>query len=275
MTALGPSSTVTYETKDRIGYITLNRPDKRNALNMAVWRAVGDATAQAEADKDVRVIILRGAGKSFCAGLDLSAENDILHLLTGDSGAVQKVEFFRIVREAQQIHCRLEELRVPVIAAIHGHCLGAGLELVLCCDMRFCTADTQFGLPEARLALITDVGGLQRLPKVVGPGHAREIAFRGHRFDADKARRIGLVNDTFDDKETMDAAVLEIAREIAENPPLAVQGAKEVLLFDYLRGTQRSLEYNAARNAMIVPSEDLGEAFSAYMQKRKAAFKGA
>jgi enoyl-CoA hydratase len=141
--------------------------------------------------------------------------------------------------------------------------------------VRYCAADTQFGLPEARLALITDVGGLQRLPKVVGPGHAREIAFRGHRFDADRALRIGLVNDVFADKAALDAAVLDIAREIAANPPLAVQGTKEVLLFDYLQGAQRSLEYNAARNAMIVPSQDLGEAFAAYMQKRKGEFRGA
>jgi enoyl-CoA hydratase len=132
-----------------------------------------------------------------------------------------------------------------------------------------------FSFPEAKLGFITDVGGLQRLPRVVGRGHAKEIAFRGHRFDANRALAINLVNDVFPDRETLDKKGTDMAEEIASNPPLAVQGAKEVFLFDEEAGLEESLEYNAARSSMIVPSEDLFEAVSAYMQKRKGVYKGA
>ncbi len=266
---------VTYERIGHVGFVTLNRAEKRNALNLAVWNALDEAVGSAESDAEARVVILRGNGKSFCAGLDLSPDNEIISTITGATGARQKSEFFKLVKRAQEIYTRLEYLTRPTIAAIHGHCLGAGLELVLCCDIRLCSKDTAFALPEATLAMITDVGGLQRLPRVVGPGHAREIAYRGHRFDAEKALRINLVNDVYDDKETLDRKALEMAEEISGNPPLAVQGTKEVFLFQEQMGLNESLDYNAARSAMIVPSEDLGEAVSAYLQRRKGEFKGA
>ena len=147
--------------------------------------------------------------------------------------------------------------------------------MVLCCDLRFCSAETQFGLPEPTLAIITDAGGLQRLPRVVGRGHAREIAFRGHRFDAERARSINLVNEVYPSPESLEAGARAIAEEIAANPPLAVQGAKEVLLFNEEATLDRSLEFNASRSSMILPSEDLYEAIAAYMEKRKGKFKGA
>lgn len=266
---------VTYNRDDHIGVITLNRPEKRNALNPAVWNALDRAIGMAEEDGEARVVLLRGEGQSFCAGLDLSPENELFSAVNRAPDATQKVWFFREVRKTQDIHTRLERILKPTIALIHGHCLGAGLELVLCCDIRLCSQETLFAFPEAKLGFITDVGGLQRLPKVVGKGHAREIAFRGHRFDANRAKTINLVNDVFPDKETVEEKGREMAEEIAGNPPLAVQGAKEVLLFDEEVSLEESLEYNAARSSMIVPSEDLFEAISAYMQKRKGEFKGA
>jgi len=229
----------------------------------------------AEEDEGARVFLLRGEGKSFCSGLDISAENEITTALGGTPGASQKLNFFKLVRKTQDIHTRLERLTRPTVAVIHGHCLGAGLELVLCCDIRLCSQETIFALPEAKLGLITDVGGLQRLPKIIGPGHAREMAFRGHQFDAARAQAVNLVNDVYADKETLDAKAMEMAEEIASNPPLAVQGAKEVMLFDEEVPLNQSLDYNAARSCMIVPSEDLFEAITAYTQKRKGEFKGA
>ena len=266
---------VTYHREGHIGFITLNRPDKRNALNPVVWKALDQAIERAEADGEARVILVSGTGKSFCAGLDLSPENELFSVVGQTPDAAQKVWFFKEVRKTQDVHTRLERLTRPTIALIHGHCLGAGLELVLCCDIRLCTEDTLFAFPEAKLGFITDVGGLQRLPRVVGKGHAREIAFRGHRFDAQRAHAIQLVNDLFPDKETLEIKGREMAEEIAGNPPLAVQGAKEVLCFDEEASLEESLEYNAARSSMIVPSQDLMEAVSAYMQKRQGAFKGA
>jgi enoyl-CoA hydratase len=271
----GSNDLVTYEREGRVGIVTLNRPDKRNALSLAMWNAIGAAVDLAARDTEAAVILLRGAGKSFCAGLDLSPDNEILSKIVGQCNASQKMSFYRDVKHVQQIHTRLERLPQPTIAAIHSHCLGAGLELVLCCDIRLCSQDATFALPEARLAIITDVGGLQRLPKVVGQGHAREIAFRGHKFDANRAKAINLVNDVFPDKETLDKSAMEMALEIAANPPLAVQGAKDVFLYQDGVSVEQALDYTAARSSMIMPSEDLFEAMTAQMQKRQGNYKGA
>jgi len=216
-----------------------------------------------------------GEGKSFCAGLDLSPDNELFSAVANAPGATNKLVFYREVRRVQAIHTRLEKLVKPTIAVMQRHCLGAGLELTLCCDIRLCSEGTLFALPEARLAFISDIGGLQRLAKVVGPGYAREISFRAHQFDSRKAKEIGLVNEVYPDEETLLAKSLEMAEEIAGNPPLAVQGAKEVFLFDEEVSLEESLEYNAARSAMVVPSEDMKEAISAYLEKRKGTFKGA
>jgi enoyl-CoA hydratase len=244
-------------------------------LSLVLWNALDEAIQLAAEDEEARVFLLRGEGKSFCSGLDLSAANELTSALGGTSGASQKLNFFKLVKTTQGIHNRLERLTRPTVAVIHGHCLGAGLELALCCDIRLCSQETIFALPEAKLGLITDVGGLQRLPKIVGPGHAREMAFRGHRFEAARAQAINLVNEVYADKETLDKKAMEMAEEIASNPPLAVQGAKEVTLFDEEVPLDQSLDYNAARSCMIVPSEDLFEAIAAYTQNRKGEFKGA
>lgn len=265
----------TYRRQGHVGVITLNRPEKRNALNVALWDALDAAVSAAAADVECRVVLLRGAGKSFCAGLDLSPDNELIPIITGTPSASQKMHFYGEVKRIQAIHTRLERLSRPTIAAIHSHCLGAGLELALCCDMRFCSEDAVFALPEARLAIITDVGGLQRLPRVVGQGHAREMAFRGHSINAEHARRINLVNDVFADVESLVQQAMHIAEEIADNPPFAVQGAKDVFIFNDNASMDEALDYTAARSTMIMPSEDIFEAMSAHVARRKGTFKGA
>jgi enoyl-CoA hydratase len=272
---ISQSQPAIYERVGQVGIITLNRADKRNALNLKLWKAIGAAVEQAAADKEARVVVLRGAGKSFCAGLDLSPDNEVIAMIMVPPSATQKSEFYKVVRSVQEIHNSLERLPQPTIAAIHGHCLGAGLELAVCCDIRLCSAEAVFALPEATLAIITDVGGLQRLPKVVGQGHAREIAYRGNRFDSAKAKTINLVNEVYPDPETLSQKAMEMATEIAANPPLAVQGAKEVFLYNDQVSLDEALAYTAARSTMIMPSEDLMEAVAAHMEKRKGNFKGA
>lgn len=266
---------VAYYCEDHIGYISLNSPEKRNALNPAVWTALGEAVEKAYADPEARVVLLVGKGKSFCAGLDLSMDNELFAMATGESSASQKNMFFNEIRRVQEIHTRLEKISKPTIAVIQKHCLGAGLEMVLCTDIRLCSEGTIFSMPEAKLGFITDVGGLQRLPKIVGPSHAREISFRGHRFDSKKALAINLVNEVYESDEALQAGALEMAREIAANPPLAVQGAKDVFMYNEEVGLDQALEYNAARSCMIVPSEDMSEAISSFLEKRTGKFKGA
>jgi enoyl-CoA hydratase len=265
---------VTYESKGFIGTITLNRPEKRNALDFALWLALSEALKSAAQDTEARVILLKGAGDSFCSGLDLSPTSEIAGLLSETASAEQKVRLFDLIRRIQAIHTELEILRVPTIAVIQRHCLGAGLELVCSCDMRLCSADAVFALPEARYGIITDVGGLQRLPRIVGRAKAREMAFRGHTIGADEAKSIGLVNEVFETHELLNAKADTIAGEIATNPPLAVQGAKEVLLYSEDVPASKSLEYNAARSSMVLPSEDLLEAFKSFLEKRNPEFRG-
>ena len=270
----GGRGEVTYESEGFIGTITLRRPDKRNALDFALWLSLSEALRKAAQDSEVRVILLKGAGDSFCSGLDLSPTNEVIRLLSEKPSAEQKMRLFDIIKRVQSIYTELEVLRVPTIAVIQGHCLGAGLELVCSCDMRFCSSDALFALPEPRFGIITDVGGLQRLPKIVGRGKAREMAFRGHSIGADEAKRIGLVNEVFDTQEMLYIQASKIGKEIAANAPLAVQGAKEVLLHSEDVSALRSLEYNAARSAMILPSGDLQESFKSYSEKRDPEFKG-
>jgi enoyl-CoA hydratase len=270
----GERGEVTYESKGFIGTITLKRPEKRNALNLALWLALSEALKRAGQDTEVRVILLKGSGHSFCSGLDLSPANEIAGLLSETPSAEQKMRLFDLIRRVQAIHTELEILRVPTIAVIQRHCLGAGLELVCSCDMRLCSADAVFALPEARYGIITDVGGLQRLPRIIGRAKAREMAFRGHTIGADEARSIGLVNEVFETHELLNAKADTIAGEIAANSPLAVQGAKEVLLYSEDVPALKSLEYNAARSSMVLPSEDLLEAFKSLLEKRDPEFRG-
>jgi len=272
--ATGERGEVTYESKECIGTITLKRPEKRNALNVALWLSLSDALKSAAQDSEVRVVLLKGAGNSFCSGLDLSPANEVAGLISEAASAEQKVRLFDLIRRIQAIHTELESVRVPTIAVIQGHCLGAGLELICSCDMRFCSGDAVFALPEARYGIITDVGGLQRLPRIVGRGKAREMAFRGHTIGADEAKSIGLVNEVFETHELLNAKADTVALEIAANSPLAVQGAKQVLLYSEDMSALKSLEYNAARSSMVLPSQDLLESFKSFLEKRDPEFQG-
>ena len=265
---------VIYESKGFVGTITLKRPEKRNALNQALWLALSEALKSAAQDSGARVILLKGEGDSFCSGLDLSPTNEVAGIISEKPSAEQKVRLFDLIKKIQAIHTELEVLRVPTIAVVQRHCLGAGLELVCSCDMRLCSADAIFALPEARYGIITDVGGLQRLPRIVGRGKAREMAFRGHTIGADEAKSIGLVNEVFETHDLLNTQADAIAAEIAANSPLAVQGAKEVLLHSEDVCAMKSLEYNAARSAMVLPSEDLLEAFKSFLEKREPEFRG-
>ncbi|MBU2550236.1 MAG: enoyl-CoA hydratase/isomerase family protein, partial [Proteobacteria bacterium] len=145
-----PESLVTYHRDGHVGFLTLNRPEKRNALHTKLWNALDEALELAENDHEARVFVLGGAGPSFCAGLDLSAENELLALAGAPAGAGQKVALFHEVKRLQAIHTRLDRLNRPTIAWIQRHCLGGGLELALCCDILLCSEDTVFAMPEAR-----------------------------------------------------------------------------------------------------------------------------
>jgi enoyl-CoA hydratase len=162
----------------------------------------------------------------------------------------------------------------PVIAAVHGACIGAGMDLITACDIRLASADATFSVRETRIAMVADVGSLQRLPRVIGDGAAREWIFTGGDYSAQRAREIQLLNDVLPDPAALMTRARELAATIAANSPLAVQGSKHVLGFASRREVDANLDYVAVWNAAFLHSEDLGEAMQAFMQRRPPVFRG-
>jgi enoyl-CoA hydratase len=260
---------------ESVATVELNRPDKLNALNAEAWDTLAPLMRTLDEDRSVRAIVLRGRGRGFTAGLDVM---DIMGRLPVTPGAPpdgeRQARLHAMIRGMQAAVTSLERARVPVIAAVHGACIGGGVDIITACDIRLCAADARFGVRETRLAMVADLGTLQRLPALVGQGIARELVFTGRDFDAAYAERIGLVNRVLPDTDALFAAADALAREIADNPPLAVQGAKQVLNEAQRGDIDRSLEYVATWNAAHLLSQDLGVAVTAFVTKQKPEFAG-
>jgi enoyl-CoA hydratase len=225
-------------------------------------------------DKALRAVVVRSDGKHFSYGLDLPAAFRELGPFLGGGLASARTDLLLLVRDLQRAFTAVARCPVPVIAAIHGWCIGGGLDLAAACDVRLASADARFSLRETKVAMVADLGSLQRLPRIIGQGRVRELAFTGKDITAERALAIGLVNDVYADAAALTAAATAMATEIAGNPPLVVRGAKQVL--DYCEGksVEDGLEYVAAWNSAFLASEDLGEAAAAFAQKRTPTFKG-
>lgn len=262
---------VAIEKAERVATVWLNRPEKSNAMGPDFWPQIRAAFEEIHADKEVRAVIVAGKGKNFSAGLDLVASAGAF---SGTVGSAELDTLFHTIVDMQESFNVVEECRKPVICAVHGACIGGGLDLAAACDIRLCTKDARFSLREARVAMIADLGSLNRLPGIVGKGHARELAFTAKDVNAERALRMGLVNDVYDDQEALMAAARALATEIADAAPLAVQGAKEVMNYCEDKTHRDGLLYAAARSGLILKSGDLMEAVTAFMQKRKPDFKG-
>lgn len=261
---------------ERVEYIVkvvLNRPDKRNAMGPDFWPELLSIFRELDKDPEVRAIVICGAGKHFCAGLDLV--ESIAHFPKGGDG--QTFELFTLhnfITEIQESINAVEECVKPVICAIHGACIGGGLDLAAACDIRLAASDARFSLREARVGMVADLGSLQRLPGIIGQGHTRELAYTAKDIDADHAYIIGLVNAVYPDRNAMLEAAMNMAKEIGRNAPLGVQSAKQVMNYCRDKSIRDGLNYVAARNSQILRSADVIEAFTAFMQKRKPEFKG-
>ncbi|MBK7399685.1 MAG: crotonase/enoyl-CoA hydratase family protein [Myxococcales bacterium] len=255
--------------------LVLTGPAKGNAMGPAFFRDFPLAVKAAMRDPAVRALVVRSEGDHFTYGLDLPAMMSEMGPLMQGGLAQSRTALYEKVRELQGTFDCLADGPKPVIAALHGWCIGGGLDLATACDVRVCSKDARFSVREVRVAMVADLGSLQRLPYIVGEGHARELALTGRDFDAARALRIGLVNDVHEDKQATHDAARAIAREIADNPPLVVQGVKQVMERAKRPVVQAGLEHVAAWNAAFLPSEDLGEAFTAFMTRRKPEFRGA
>jgi enoyl-CoA hydratase len=258
-----------------IAWVFLNRPEKKNAMGPAAWREPIEIFADLDADPEIRVVIVAGKGPCFSAGIDLQGMVPQLpELMDKNQTGATKWRFLPKIKQLQDGISAIERCRKPVIAAIHGHCLGAGLDMATACDIRICSEDAQFSLKEAAVGFVADVGVLQRLPLIVGQGHAREMAFTAKTISAAKAKEILLVGEICPDLPSLMARALELAMEIADNSPLAVQAAKDVFNYCIGKSVDDGLKYVASISANIIPSKDLLEAVTAFAEKRKPKFTG-
>lgn len=262
-------------TSDRVAEVELLGPGKGNAMGPDFWREIPEVFAELDRDRAVRAVVVYGSGDDFSFGLDLPAmAPELAPYLGGGASAASRVELLALVERLQSAFDAIERCRKPVIAAVHGRCIGGGLDLIAACDVRLCSTDATFSLREVKLAIVADLGSLQRLPALIGPGHTRELAFTGKDIDAARAVRIGLCNDSYPDREALLDAARALAREIAENPPLTVQGVKEVMRHGASSPVAEGLARVALWNAAFLPSKDLAEAMRAFQEKRPPKFTG-
>ncbi|MFT3776587.1 MAG: crotonase/enoyl-CoA hydratase family protein [Minicystis sp.] len=262
--------TISLAVDRHVATVTLLRPTMPPAFFFELG-AVFEGLAR---DRDVRAVVVRSSAKAFSYGLDLPAAfQEHGHLFAG-GGAANRAELLALIRRLQGTLTAVAASPVPVIAAIHGACIGGGLDLAAACDIRLASADAKISLREVKVAIVADLGSLQRLPPIIGQGHTRELAFTGKTIDAARAQRIGLVNDVLATHEELYAAAEAMAREIANNPPLTVRGIKDVLGAGEGKTVAEGLEYVATHNAAFLASEDLGEAMAAFLEKREPQYKG-
>ena len=264
------------EKKPPVAWVYLNRPEKKNAMNPPAWREPVSIFRDLDKDPEIRAVVVTGEGPCFSAGIDLVAMMpELPELLEPHQKGGVKWRFLPKLKQLQDAISCIEWCRKPVIAAIHGHCIGAGLDMATACDFRICTRDAQFSLREAAVGFVADVGVLQRLPLIVGQGHTRELAYTAATISADRALEIQLVNRVLEDRKDLLEHAEGLALAIAGNSPLAVQASKDVLNYGIGKSVQEGLDYVASVSANIIPSDDLMEAVTAFAEKRKPRFTGA
>lgn len=274
MTEHQPWKAFTVECKDHVAQVTLIGPGKGNALGPDCWAELPLLFAELDADPDVRAVVLVGSGAQFTYGLDLSAMKNNTGAAPDAGLARQRTEFLTKLQRMQAGITAVADCRKPVIAAVHGWCIGGGVDLISAADIRYASADAKFSVREVKVAMVADLGTLARLPAIIGDGHVRELALTGKNIDAARAEKIGLVNDVFESPEATLAAAHATAQEIAQNPPLVVHGIKNVLDHSRSAGVHDSLRYVAAWNSAFLQSLDLREAVSAVFEKRPPVFRG-
>ena len=259
------------ELVGKIAHVQINRPDKVNAMNADFWREIIEIFQWVDDNDAVRVVVLSGAGKHFSSGIDLMLLASVGAQLGKDVGR-NATALRRKILELQASFNAVDNCRKPVLAAIQGYCIGGAIDLVSACDMRYCTVDAQFSIKEVDMGMAADVGTLQRLPRIIGDGMMRELAFTGRTIDGAEALRINLVNRTYASQEELLAGVFEIAGEIASKSPIAIRGTKHMIRYMRDHRVDDGLEYVANWNGAMLQSADLRVAMAAHMSKQKPEF---
>jgi len=267
MTEKGPFKIV---KKDHVAYLILNKPEKRNAMAHDFFTLLVEIFDEFNLDPEVRVVVIKAEGKSFTAGIDLMQ----LGSLMGDGGADSRESLRKLILAGQESMNSIESCTKPVIAAVHSHCIGGGVDLLSACDIRIASQDAVFSVRETKIGVIADVGTLQRMPYIVGHGWFRELALTGRDFNAEEALQMGFITRICKDQQALFEEADRLAADIAGCPPLTVQGTKDVILFSRDNGIRSGLQYVAQKNAAALKSEDLIEALNAFMEKRTPVYRG-
>ncbi len=243
-----------------IALITLNRPEKLNALDTKTRMEISEALDEVE--EKARVLIITGKGKAFAAGADIN-----------ELSKRTPFEYIRLSKYGTWLNNRIENLDIPVIAAVNGYALGGGCELAMACDIRIASEKAKFGQPELNLGIMPGVGATQRLPRLVGLGMAKKLVFTGEIIDAHEAFRIGLVEEVVEHERLMERC-LEIAKTIASKPPLAIKVVKKAINATRTMGLEDGLRYEVALASLLFSTEDAKEGLRAFLEKRRPEFKG-
>ena len=260
-------------TQDGVLTLTLLGPGKGNAMGLDFWAELPVAIDEINRMDDVRVVIVRGSGDHFSYGLDLPQMMPKLAAMMGPNQmADRRRELMDMIRQMQSGFQKMHESPKPFIAAVHGWCIGGGLNMISAADIRLSSSTAKFSLREAKLAITPDIGALQWLPRIVGEGITREMAFTAGDYDAAFALRTGLVNHVFNTSDELFAKANEMAHQIADNAELAVQGAKAVLNYGMDKSIEAGLQYVAVWNSSQMQSIDFSEAMQATSERRRAAF---
>ena len=270
MSDLPSTETLALHLEDHILDIKLNRPDSANAVNQPMWSELQAAFEWADRTAEVRAVILSGEGKHFCAGIDLSMFAGMATVHEDPSRANEA-----FVEHLQGLQRNLQSLRIcrkPVLAATHGACIGAAIDMICYADMRYCAAETKFCVKEIDIGIVADVGALQNLPGLMPDGLVRELALTGRYMNAEEAKESGFITRVYADREALMTGVRDIARQLAEKTPLAVRGTKRVLNYTRDHTVEDGLEYVALWNAAMMSKIDVEEAMTAKLEKRLPKF---
>lgn len=261
------------DISDHIAHLQFNRPEQLNSMNKAFWTEFPQALQEIDQSSEARVLVISSTGKHFCAGMDLKVfQTPDPKMFGGEPG--RRGEYVRrLVLQLQDCFNALENIRIPVLSAVQGGCIGGAVDLVCATDSRYCTEDAFFTVKETALGMTADLGTLQRLPQLIAPGLARELAFTARKFRAEEALSAGFVNQVFTSADEMLEAVMTVARQIAEHSPLAVAGTKHMINYARDHSVADSLQYMATWQSGMFQANDLMLSMAAQAQRQPGEFE--
>jgi enoyl-CoA hydratase len=259
-------------TPDHVAHLVLNRPEAMNTMHPTFWRELDEVLTTLNREGKARALVISSTGRHFSAGMALETFDGAITM--DDQSPEGRAAIYDMLTDMQATFTKLETLRMPVIAAIHGGCIGGAVDMVTACCIRYASADAFFCVQEINIGMVADVGTLQRLPKLIPQGLVNELAYTGRRLPAARALAVGLVNEVFDSHEALVAGALQCAREIAAKPPVAIWGTKQVVQYARDHSVDDALKQMGWVQGAIWSNAHVRESVAAMKQKRAAEFPG-